>query len=268
MMGTLVELVAPVVEPISVDQAKAHLRVDDNDQDDVIDRLITTAREEVEHTTRRRMISRAFDYVLDDFPYTICIPIEPVRSVWAITYIDGAGATQTLSTSVYNVSIQNGRCEIRPKTGQVWPQIELDRLGAVTVRLFIGHAVQFTVANASDIITAEGHGLMDTGKVTVWAHSGALPDQLNERTVYFVRDVAGDTLKLTTTSVGAAINFSTDGASGAYLFIGAVPKSMTQAMLMLISHWYEHRESVGDRQAYEIPQSAEALMMSNRLAQL
>lgn len=40
----------------------------------------------------------------------------------------------------------------------------------------------------------------------------------------------------------------------------AVPESIKQAMLLMIGHWYEHRESVSDFQVFSVPNSAEYLL--------
>ena len=47
----------PAVEPISLDEAKDHLRIDGDVEDALLGRLIKAARQRIEQTTSRAMIS-------------------------------------------------------------------------------------------------------------------------------------------------------------------------------------------------------------------
>ena len=58
----------PAVEPLSLDQAKAHLRVDIDDDDDLISTLITAAREYCEEFCHRAFITQTWQLLLDHFP--------------------------------------------------------------------------------------------------------------------------------------------------------------------------------------------------------
>jgi len=56
-------------EPVSLARAKAHLRVIDTSQDDLIGVLISAAREYAETFTARSFINKGFIQMLDCFPY-------------------------------------------------------------------------------------------------------------------------------------------------------------------------------------------------------
>ena len=58
----------PVVEPVSLLEAKAHLRVDIPDDDALISALITAAGHYAETLTRRAFIAQSWKLVLDSFP--------------------------------------------------------------------------------------------------------------------------------------------------------------------------------------------------------
>lgn len=68
----------------------------------------------------------------------------------------------------------------------------------------------FTVANATDVCTATGHGLLDGQKARVTT-SGVLPAPLVAGTDYWLRDVTANTFKLAATKGGSAIDLTTDG---------------------------------------------------------
>lgn len=53
---TLIVVTPPACEPVSLSEAKAHLRVDGGDEDAYIGSLITVARERLEQETRRAFI--------------------------------------------------------------------------------------------------------------------------------------------------------------------------------------------------------------------
>jgi len=58
----------PAVEPVTLDEAKAHLRLDSNEDDTYVSALIAAARERVELFLRRALITQTFEFTLDGFP--------------------------------------------------------------------------------------------------------------------------------------------------------------------------------------------------------
>jgi uncharacterized phiE125 gp8 family phage protein len=54
------------------------------------------------------------------------LPFPPLQSVTGITYVDNAGATQTLSTDVYGVSTKGLFGSVYLKTNQSWPDLYTD----------------------------------------------------------------------------------------------------------------------------------------------
>ena len=79
----------------------------------------------------------------------------------------------------------------------------------------------FTVPdNTNDILEAPAHGFSNAQTVVVWAVPGvALPGGLAEYTIYHVRDVTTDDLKLAATAGGAAINITSVGAGNLQLIV-------------------------------------------------
>ena len=73
----------PLVEPVSLSEARAHLRVTHGDDDTYISTLIKTARTSVEAQTGLGLISQAWSVFLDDWPQggVIKIPLAPVIDV-------------------------------------------------------------------------------------------------------------------------------------------------------------------------------------------
>lgn len=144
---------APAAEPLTRLEAKEQLNVTITDDDAYIDALIMAARYAVEHATGRALITQTWKGRLDAFPCarTIRLPKPPLQSVDSVQYIDGQGATQTLSTSVYDVDIHSEPARIRLKEGETWPTTK-DTANAVTITFTVGHGDQSEIPE--DIKTA------------------------------------------------------------------------------------------------------------------
>jgi len=67
-----------------------------------------------------------------------------------------------------------------------------------------------TADDATDIITLGGHGFA-SGDVVHFSSNNTLPAGLSAKTIYYVRDVAADTFKVTATRGGAAVDITDTG---------------------------------------------------------
>lgn len=137
---------APTTEPIDVEAAKLHVKIDENDDSSLIYALISAAREHVENKTGRKMISQTWDLMLDGFPCgPIVLPFPPVTSITSVSYVDTAGATQTWAsgatgyTTRLPVGPQAGPALIYPSYGIQYPSTR-SQIDAVTVRFVCGYA--------------------------------------------------------------------------------------------------------------------------------
>lgn len=137
--------VAPTVEPVTLEEAKLHLRVDDDNttEDDLIESLITVAREHAEAFTNRAFLQQTLRMKMDEFPCVIQLPRPQLISVSSIQYVDTAGVTQTLSASLYRVDSDSDPARITPAYGQSWPSTQ-DITGAVTVTYVAGYGAAAT----------------------------------------------------------------------------------------------------------------------------
>lgn len=146
---------APAIEPVTLAEAKAHLRVADNVDDGLIHSHIISARHFVENATRRRLITQTVDQTIDFcWPYEtanwreytiwrdtrlrIVLDVSPVASVSSISYVDGSGATQTLDSSLYVLRTDRAMCFIEPAYGATWPSVR-EQTAAITVRYVAGY---------------------------------------------------------------------------------------------------------------------------------
>ncbi|CAB4121503.1 Phage conserved hypothetical protein [uncultured Caudovirales phage] len=163
-------LTAPSSEPITLSDAKTHLRVDITEDDALISALIVSAREQAEQICRRALISQQWLVTLDRFPspamnvgsanwygpqwgnspgpltilspenktgYEIYLPYSPLISVDSIKYIDEYGVQQTLSSSLYKVDSVSEPARILPAYGATWPATR-NEINAIEVTLTTG----------------------------------------------------------------------------------------------------------------------------------
>jgi uncharacterized phiE125 gp8 family phage protein len=186
-------LSGPALEPVSLADVKAHLRVEHDDDDMLLTAAIASARFHVETVTRRVLIEQSWRIHLDAWPRKriIKLQVAPLISVDSVAVLDAAGTPQTIDPDDYEVD-------------------------AVSVpgRLVLGSAV-----------AAPAGGAVNGISIAVTAGYG--PSSVD------------------------------------------VPSALRQAVLMLVTHWYEHRGAVGhDLAVLVAPLGFEALVAPYRILSL
>lgn len=133
---------APSVQPITLAEAKAHLRVDHGDEDALITSLIAAATAHVEGRegyTGRALVSQVWDMSLAAFPKDIIdLPFPPLQEVVQIIYLDKTGNSQTLGTDIYEVNTFTQPARIERAYSKEWPET-YEAWNAVTIRFRAGY---------------------------------------------------------------------------------------------------------------------------------
>jgi uncharacterized phiE125 gp8 family phage protein len=95
----------PAIEPVALADAKKWLKLETNDDDDVVGALITAARLMVEAQIRRMLITQTWRLIYDCWPNgrRIKVPLAPFQSLTAMRVYDAAGVAQAVSASLYYV---------------------------------------------------------------------------------------------------------------------------------------------------------------------
>ena len=176
-MWSVVTTSAPATEPITLAEAKLHLRVDSSDDDDLITAQISAAREYVEAATGRALVQRTVALRLDAFPAgDIVLPLGRAVSVSSIGYIDTAGAAQTLAGGLYSADVNAQPARIAPAYGESWPSTRA-QTAAVTVTFVAGYGAAAAVPAAAVVAIKllVAHWYESREAVVVGTISGPLP---------------------------------------------------------------------------------------------
>lgn len=154
---SLTRQTGPSVEPVTLAEAKAHLRVDTSDDDAYIGTLITAAREWVEEYLDRTLVHTQWVMRLDRFPVDstadIELPRPPVVSSGtatsvAVAYTLEDGTTATYSTNLFRVDRASTPGAVKTNYAQTWPPHRQDD-NSVSVTWWAGYGPSGTSVPAA-----------------------------------------------------------------------------------------------------------------------
>lgn len=136
----------PVAEPITLAEAKAHLIVEHDDDDTLINTYIKAAREKAEHYTGRAMMEQTVKEYLQNFPCVtydnikagIELRFAPLKSLTHVKYKDTDGDDQTLSSNKYTFDNISEPPKIFPAFGESWPATR-DDINAIEIEYVAGY---------------------------------------------------------------------------------------------------------------------------------
>lgn len=116
-MTGLVQTYAPDIEPVESEEAMAYLRIDNEEDYDLVDGMIVTAREACEAYTGRALISQEWTLWLDG-PYpppVVALPRAPLIEVVEVARHDETGTAHPLDPAAYFVDTagEPGRLVLR-----------------------------------------------------------------------------------------------------------------------------------------------------------
>ena len=150
-MYGLVTTVPPAAEPLTLADAKTHLRVDWDAENDLIWRWVKAARRLTEDHTGRRWLTQTVRLTLDDWAacdddwwpgvgQVIRLPVRPVQSVATIKYYDIGGVRQTMAVGLYQTWLDHDPPLVAPAPLTVWPTPQSGRLGGVEIVFVAGES--------------------------------------------------------------------------------------------------------------------------------
>lgn len=125
-------VITPPVSAITLEQAKVFLRVEDNDQDEVIDALIAAAQGNIDGPDGwlgRCIGAQTLEFTADSFDFGVCLPYQPATDIVSVKYDDASNVEQTLDPTAYRLD-RTGTLQC-PFNGS-WPSVSGER-GSVRV---------------------------------------------------------------------------------------------------------------------------------------
>lgn len=116
----------PTAEPVTLFEAKEHLRVDTDDENTLIGSLIKAAREWCQTYTNRTFMTTTYAMTFDTFPYSGCaikLPYPPLVSITHVKYYDTSGTQQTWSSANYSADTSSEPGRVLPAYNVVYPAV-------------------------------------------------------------------------------------------------------------------------------------------------
>ena len=155
---------APTAEPLSLQEVKEYLRVDDATDERVVQPLITAARQFAEEHMNRALMQQTFTLMLDavidqdqplyegmrtapDLNYYknyIVLPKSPVQSVTSVKTFDDSDNATTMAATKYYVDTQREPARIVLRTGETFPTA-LRVANAIEVIYVAGYTSAFAI---------------------------------------------------------------------------------------------------------------------------
>lgn len=152
-------LTAPDVEPVSLEEAKLHLKVEVDEDDDLVTGMIAAARQWAEGFLNRAIITQELRLSLPCFPGgadlervtqqlgagfpggVIELPMPRLQSVDEVAYIDLDGAGQTLAEGAegYQVDLRSVPGRLAPAYNRSWPSTRAGVFNAVSITYTAGY---------------------------------------------------------------------------------------------------------------------------------
>lgn len=178
------QVAAPAAEPLSVDEARNHARVDLPDDDGWIARAITASRKWCEDRSGRAFVTQTCRLWLPRFPRGgvdapfILVPKPRLQSVASIQYVDSAGDLQTLDAGEYVVESRREPGMVVPAYGRVWPSVREvpGSFNAVRVEFVCGYGTPAQVDERAKqaMLMLMAHWYRNRETVAIGAASGEI----------------------------------------------------------------------------------------------
>jgi uncharacterized phiE125 gp8 family phage protein len=141
----------PAEEPVTLLEAKGHLRVDHSTDDGLIEIQIAAARQLIEAVTGRALVTQTWRLDLSAFPAEpepIVLPRAPTASLTSVQYLDTNGTLTTLDAANYLLLADSGPtagpAQLVPAYGVLWPATR-EQPNAVRITFVAGYGLAVAV---------------------------------------------------------------------------------------------------------------------------
>jgi uncharacterized phiE125 gp8 family phage protein len=153
----------PAIEPVTLEEMREHLRIDDEAEHNFLLDSISEAREEIEQATGLALISQTWKLTIDHWPAgkqdwwdgvrqghinqlygpdaysSLRLPKYPLLSVSSVTVYDEESNAQSISVAdVFDIDLNQRPGRITLKSGQTWP-VALRANNAIEIEYVAGY---------------------------------------------------------------------------------------------------------------------------------
>ena len=176
----------PTQEPITLDEAKLHCSVTQDDENALIEAYIGAARQAAEAYLSRGLFTQTWTAQFSTWAETFWLPMAaPLQSITDVKYYDGNDALQTLSSSYYVVDTTSEPGCISRAATYAWPTLSAERRMPIQITYVVGwtdvalipelikQGMRYHIAASDADRTGAGDG--DAGRraaAAVWAMVG------------------------------------------------------------------------------------------------
>jgi len=141
--ATWSRIVEPVIEPITLAEAKDQTRYTTDDNNVNLNRYIKTAREAAEDTLNRGLLTQTWLLQRQQFSDVMALPMAAplqtdVSTAPLVQYYDINGVLQTLDSTIYLVDAINRPARLTLAPLQMWPSVQERRDDAVRITYVVG----------------------------------------------------------------------------------------------------------------------------------
>jgi uncharacterized phiE125 gp8 family phage protein len=166
----------PIGAPVSLQEARSHLRVDDGDSDTEIEALIDAATSYLDGPTGvlgRCLMAQTWRQDYDCFERCMRLPLFPALEIVSVKYDDANGVEQTIDSANYDLRHDARGAYVQFKDTFSFPQTKAQR-PAIRIEAGYGYADadSIPVALKQAILLLIGHWF-DSRSAVVASQSGA-----------------------------------------------------------------------------------------------
>ena len=178
----LVLTAPPAIEPVTVEEAKAYLRIDHGHEDAVLASLITASRLHIETALNLALVSQRWLWQFDRWPksYIVELPLRPVQSIESVRVKIDDDRETLLSSDYYILECTNQSAQLISQSG-IWPQPSVPR-GGIEIEFIAGFGEASELVPApirQALLMLVAHWYENREPVSVGQSASQIPDTVS-----------------------------------------------------------------------------------------
>lgn len=195
---------------------------------------------------------------IEDGGLAILLPKPRAVSVPSIQYINLAGELATLDPATYFVDVNSEPARIVPQPGLYWPYTQ----GWLPNSVIVSYTAGSYDAQVTDSLVVLGAGDPEVYTVTLSQAAAFAARSFIQTSPVTLSDAEGNLVAFSMVSPGVVSVASTYNGQtlSAVYYAGKAPQTVCQAMLLLISYWYNHRDAAETNPPKSIDLAVDSLL--------